>query len=147
MTPEQLDYFSDQTRKAVKKAVRNYARGALLGFLVLLLSIVYVLGVQRHDANEANRAVVQSGQVVSVDGCNRDYHTIGRLRSLFLRLEDAARESYQKGRVTKEQADQAVDFYEAERRRLVLPDCRQSKNVLTYDPEQNQQRIPTPLHP
>lgn len=146
LTEEQLDYFSEQTRRAVKKAVRNYSRGAILGFLILLGGIGVVQITQNHENQDAQKALVQSGRVVAVDGCNRDFKYVERIRSLLGRLSDANKQAYEAGGITGEQYARAQAFYKSEMARQKLPDCRRAEQVLSDDPEKPI-NPPTPLYP
>lgn len=146
MTEEQLDYFSEQTRRAVRRAVRNYSRGAILGFLILAGGLGFVQMSQNHENKNAQQALVQSGRVVAVDGCNRDFKSTERIRSLLQRLLDATEASFEKGQMNAQQYAQARAFYQSELDRQVLPDCRQAEEVLSDD-FSKPINPPTPLYP
>ncbi len=146
MTEEQLDYFSEQTRRAVRRAVRNYSRGAMIGFLILVGGLGFVQVSQNHENQQAQEALVQSGRVVAVDGCNRDFKQTARIRSLMQRLLAATEEAYDKGQMTADKYAQARAFYQSELDRQVLPDCRKAEQVLSSDPSKPI-NPPTPLYP
>lgn len=142
MTQAQLDFFTEQTERAVEKGVkegvRRYRNRALQGFILLLVGLVCVIYVQakesRNDqaARDAQQtALVKSGRAVAVDGCNRDFITAQSFRATITRLRDA----------TKSRTDQnpaatktAVAFYTAVLDISPLPDCRTAQSVITDNP-------------
>ena len=133
MTKEQLDFFTEQTERAVSKRLRSYRRSALAGFLVLAIGIGIALFETQHQADRSRAAVVASGKTVAIEGCNRDYERDVKFRFLLQRLKDSARANKT---ATAEQKATAVAFYDAQLKRFVLPDCRKSESLLTDDPDQ-----------
>lgn len=131
MTQEQLDFFTEQTLRAVKKATRRDRRTAIVGFLVLLVGLALALSTSARQADRTREAVVTSGRAVAVEGCNRDFVDRQDFRSLLERLKTASESNKT---TTPEQKQQAVVFYDAQLKRFVLPDCRKSAALLTDDP-------------
>lgn len=43
LTEEQIEFFTSQTNRAVKKALRGYVRSALVGFAILLFGVSYAI--------------------------------------------------------------------------------------------------------
>lgn len=142
MSDEQLEFFSDQTRRAVHKAVGKYVRGAVVGFLVLLVGIGFAL----HDANSARHAVVQSARAVAVSSCNGRYQDREGLRNLLISAERQIPREVKRGNMTPEQAASAKVFYFSQLHKLKLPDCRAAARIITDDPDSTT-RIPVALHP
>lgn len=117
LTEEQLNQIGRETDHAARKAVEHYRRRALTGFIVLVLaflaSSVFLSREVDERAKQDNRistAIVQSGNSVSVTGCNRDFITAQRLQAV-------------------------LHVFQLPGRRLIaLPDCREANNV-TLNPD------------
>src|SRR5690349_20908769 len=107
MSQEQLDYFAEETRRAAEKGAREgsrkTARNGLIGFLILLAGVGFNSYDTRHQAAQASKAIVASGAVVAVDGCNRDYRDDVRFTKLLERLKAASDLSYKLGKTTQAQ--------------------------------------------
>jgi len=146
MTAEQMTWIEDQVRRAAKKAAQRVRNQALIAFLVLLTAIGYVQWDSSRRADDARDAVVTSGTVVAVDGCNRDYKSRQEVRSVLIASKNFQKRAYNEGRITKDQYDSAAAFYDERLASLPLPDCRNAANVLTADPDQVPE-VPEPLHP
>jgi hypothetical protein len=145
MTEEQLEFFAAQTAHITRRHLRNWVRAALLGFAILASGVGYAIHDTASRSDKAGQAIVDSGRVVAVDGCNRDFRAQERFISLLERLSTAAQDSYKHGRSTEEQMRRAMSFYEAEiaRAKAALPDCRDAEHVVTDDPN-----VPRPtMHP
>lgn len=138
-------------------AVRRYARNSLVGFAILFAGLGYAWHTQAQDAADSRdaiakasrasvEAIVSSGRAVVVDSCNRDFRSNGRLRGLLLRAEAEIPKAVKKGRLTPNEAKDALEFYGKELARIPLPDCRKARTVLTDDPRAPI-RQPVPLHP
>lgn len=147
-TQEQLDFFTEQTRRAVTKATKRQARHNLVGFLALLFGLIVALYVAHADRVRAQNAIVRSGTVVAVDGCNARYRDRQALRDLFVRLQAAVKEQAKEQHLDPkgQQTQFALRFYRDELGRLPLPDCRPTAHILTAVPFPPAKQ-PTPLHP
>lgn len=139
MTVEQLDFFTLQTERAVNKALRSFRNRALQGFLLLLVGLMVLTYVQRHDqmerreaTNAARDQIVESGRAVALTGCNRDFQTAQAFQATIKALRDAAKK---RNPQTPETA-MAVDFYDEVLEISPLPDCRKAENIVTQDPTQ-----------
>jgi hypothetical protein len=97
-------------------------------------------------ADQNRNAIVQSGRVVSVDGCNRDFKSISSLRGLLLRAQVSIAVQHKAGILEGRQYQDAVRYYQKALDDIKLPDCRRAKKVVTDDPTQIR-REPTPLYP
>lgn len=150
MTKEQLDYFAQQTEhvatRAAKNAVRTYRNRALAGFIVLILGIGYVQHSQASNATTARNAIVKSGRVVSVTGCNRDFRTQTALRGVLQASESFSKQAAKNGTITQADLAERVKFYETQINNLELPDCRAAQAILTDDPRTIGD-VPPALHP
>lgn len=146
LTEAQLKWMSERTEEVITAAVRKVRNEALVGFIIMLIGAIVGVTFGLHALAKANDTIVATGRIVSVDGCNRDYRTAQHFRSLFVRLEDASKQSYKEGRITKERLDQAIAFYERERLKILVPDCRKAATVITNNPADQTDRVPTPLH-
>jgi hypothetical protein len=146
MTEEQLEFFTFQTRHAVSKALRKFAAGAAIGYLILAGGVVAMYENGQSVSDSEQNAIVQSGRAVAVDSCNRDYTSRESYRGLFFRLLAVIDEQVRQGEVTKRQGEFAKRFYRGELAKLPLPDCRKAEKVITDNPDRTT-RVPTPLYP
>ncbi len=146
MTQEQLDYFTEQTVKAVekgtKRGVKHYRNNALIGFALLVIGLFYVV----HLADESREAIVKSGRVVSVSGCNRDYHSLTALRGTLMASKKFTINAGKQGVISPAEVAVRVKFYDDQLENLKLPDCRIAAKVVTDDPTKIGD-VPVPLHP
>lgn len=140
-TEEQLTYLENSRRGAVRAAVRRYRDSSLVAFLLLLGGIGFLFYDNQHDQEASQKALaaqqhalVQSGRIVAVDGCNRDFADNQKFRGLLERLRRSAETNYRLGRTTQEQYEQAVLFYNRELNNFSVIDCRESERILTDDP-------------
>lgn len=150
MTQAQLDFFTYAAHRTATKAARTAAqhvqRRALGGFLILLAGLMLVLWLSAHDSTDSRAAIVKSGRVVSVSGCNRDFNTQTALRGVLISSDQFSRQALETGRITAEEYQIRREFYNQQLANLVLPDCRDSEKVVTDDPR-DIQSIPDPLYP
>lgn len=143
MTMEQLDFFTEQTERAVEKGVkegvRQYRNRAVQGFVLLLVGLMVLTYFQADAADDQKQArddqqaaLVASGRAVAVDGCNRDFVTAQSFRATITRLKEATQ-----GRADQAPAatEEAVKFYQSVLDISPLPDCRDAENVITDNPE------------
>lgn len=157
MTEDQLEYMTAQTERAVNKALtqarledrrrfRRYVRSATVAFGLLFAGVSFSIYAQSHDSEAGRTQIVNSGRAVSVDGCNRDFGTIGGLRSILISSRDFQDSALKRGDISRTQHDRALEFYEHNLRSIPLPDCRKAEEILTDDPNARV-TIPVPLHP
>jgi hypothetical protein len=154
MTEEQLLFFAEESRRAAEKGtirgIHAYRRQAIIAFVILVLGVGYnsYIGVQgsverAKIANEAREAIVQSGRVVAVDGCNRDYADRVKFRNLLLRLQAASAVSRTQ---TPEQRKRSQQFYKTELANYPLIDCRRARDIITDEPDELR-TAPEPWYP
>lgn len=129
-----------------RRHIRAYTRRATIGFLILLAGVGGAFYTQGKDRKESNRAIVQSGRVISVSGCNRDYVTVNRLRNVLKRSLDFQRAALQRGDITLDQFSRAQEYFVEQLDGLPQVDCRPSASLITDNPE-DLPDIPKPLHP
>jgi hypothetical protein len=98
------------------------------------------------DAKDGRQAIVQSGRVVAVDGCNRDFNSISQQRAVLQRAQVVIRQGYAKGQYTEAQYERAKKFYNQQLHKIDLPDCRTAKDIITDDPR-NPGTLPVPRYP
>lgn len=150
LSPEQLDWFTEQTERAADKAAhratRIISRSATLGFLILLLGIIYVFHTSNAQNSDGRDAIVSSGRTVAVDGCNRDYQDRVQFIELLLRGEQAVIVAHKAGTTSNAQYAQGIAFYERQLKEYPLLDCRKAESVITADPEKASQP-PEPFWP
>lgn len=125
---------------------RRFRTRAVVGFTILLAGVGASFYTQGKDSDEGRTAIVQSGRAVSVSGCNRDFVTTERFRNLLLRGQAAQKRALADGDITQRQYELGTKFYERELRLTPLPDCRESLEVVTDDPDA-EIVVPEPLYP
>lgn len=143
--PDLLAFFTEQTNRAVKKAARRTLRQAAVGYLILFVGVMGMYWNGQHVSNAEREAVVQSGSAVVVDSCNRDYIATGRLRGIIIRIRNVIEAQDEAGKGDPEENQFAVDFYNNELKKIPLPDCRDTADALTADPDKVL-KVPKPLH-
>lgn len=134
-------------RPVTHNELRRYARGATAAFIGLVLAVGYVGYSNNKDNAESREAIVTSGKVVSVEGCNRDYNS--NLAGLTnAKDQRAALKRYlDDGVITDAQYERqiaALDRFEA---LLKLPDCREVAATLTDDVSNVRYPPPYPKYP
>lgn len=140
------EYLWEEHRGWFERRFKTRARKATVGFLILLAGVGFTQYSSDQVGRESRDAIVQSGRALAVDGCNRDFNSIQRLRSLLQSAQSAQRRAFLKGQVTPTQYAEGVKFYTEQLAQTPLPDCRHARNILTDDPSKPIQ-VPTPLHP
>lgn len=134
MTSEQLEFFTGQTERAVRKALRVYSRRAIIGFIVLFLAFTANVLYSNHVASSGRDAVINSGNIVAVSGCNRDYRSAQAIRGVLIASKDFTKQAIKRGSLSPSEAIDRLNFYDTQLAKLPLPDCRQSASVLTDNP-------------
>jgi hypothetical protein len=145
MTAEQLEFFTEQTERAVDKGVRRgvkqYRNNALIAFVLLFAGFLYNANnnrIQDRDSERANAdgraAIVQSGDAVAIDGCNRAYEERLKIRDVFQNSKRLVQSRVNQGLGSADDAKAAIDFYDQQLESFKLPDCRKAASLLTDDP-------------
>jgi hypothetical protein len=135
LTEEQLEFFTEQTRRVVDRevsaALRRYVRGAIVAYVLLVAALGYVLysdnqqgADRRADGIAARHQIVNTGNAVALAGCNRDFRTIKSLRAVLTNARDFQNAALRRGDITKIQFNRAAIYYKAQLDKLTLPDCR-----------------------
>lgn len=137
MTKEQLDYFTLQTHRAVRKATRRDRATNRIAYAILTVGLLVALYIPSHDADKSRRSIVESGTAVAVQACNRDFVDRQNFRATIERLNEAAKKSHNL-------TGQA--FYKAVLAVNPPIDCRESEDLLTDDPNAVVPSIP-PYYP
>lgn len=148
LTEEQLRFFANENRRTARKATHKTLRGALVGYLILIVGVIAMYENGQQVSENERDAVVKSGRVVAVEGCNRDFEQQARIIKLLQRLKAANNEQFKRGKISAQQHDTAIKFYAAEIARAsdALPDCRRAESILTSNPDADLTRI-RPLYP
>lgn len=151
-TQEQIEWLAEREaalsglhEKRERAHFHRFRNAALTGFLILVVGLGASFYTQGQDNADGRTAIVQSGRAVSVDGCNRDFVTTERFRNLLLRGQAAQKRALAEGDITQRQYDLGTKFYARELRLTPLPDCRESLEVVTDDPEA-EVTVPEPLY-
>jgi hypothetical protein len=148
LTEEQLAFFTEQTRRAVSKALRKFALPALSGYVALLVGLVIAFGANANTSEQATQAqhdsrvaIVASGRAVAVDGCNRDFRSTDKFRGLLVRLKVATEVSKTS---TPAQKAAGLKFYDTTIADQKYPNCAAARSIITDDPKKPVV-VPTPL--
>jgi hypothetical protein len=146
MTREQLQWVEEQVRHAADKAAKRTQRRALVGFLTLLFGLLAAIWIGGNQADSARKAIVDTGRIVSVSGCNRDYEDRVAVRKVLIASKDFTKNAFERLNLTPEELQLRLDFYDDQLADLPLPDCRQARNVVSDDPTKVP-AFPEPLYP
>ena len=146
VTLDQLNFFTEQTDRAVRKSLRIFSRRAVAGFIVLFVAAIGNVWFASRVSHNAREAVIKSGDAVAISGCNRDFRTIETLRVLLKTAAAASASQEKKGEISHERGAAAKQFYVSQLKALKLPDCRKSDDILTDNPNK-QVAVPEPLYP
>lgn len=145
-TEEQLAAMSREVQHTARKMLHIYVRNAVIGFVILLVANIYVWSTAQTLNSDAREAIVQSGRAVSVDGCNRDFQTINALRGILTAAQSERARALKRGEISPQQFQRAQEFYHQQLANLQLPDCEQSREILT-DEKDRAPLVPQPLRP
>lgn len=146
LTEEQLNLIGAETQHAAAKVLKRYSLSAVVGFLILLGTNVFVWGTAQNLNQESRDAIVVSGKVVSIEGCNRDFQTISALRGVLTAAQRQGEKAADAGDISPAQLERSRDFYDTQLKKLRLPDCKVAGEILTADKDELP-RVPTPLRP
>lgn len=144
-------------RRSSDNALKRYVRNAVVGYIVLLVGVGGTFAIGQHNDSTARerdretgqavvKTIVRSGNIVAVEGCNRDYRTTKKVRAILQAAQQGITRNYKNGLMTKAQFEQALDFYTKQLATLPLPDCRGATKILNSDPDKPQKHI-IPLYP
>lgn len=134
VTFEQLEFFTEQTERAVRKSLRTYSRRAVVGFILLFAAFMANVLYINKIADDGRHAVIKSGNIVAVDGCNRDYRSAQAVRGVLIASKDFTQQAVRRGTIPPQEALERLNFYNTQLASLPVPDCRRSAKVLTDDP-------------
>lgn len=129
-----------------KHRIRSYAKGALVGFVILLAGVGLAFREGTLRANGARDAIVRSGSVIAVDGCNRDFRSISNLRGIIDNSRTQLKSYERDGTISHEQYLRGLAEIDKQLKTYPLPDCRKADDVLTANPNKVPE-APVPLHP
>ena len=115
-------------------------KDVLVAFLILFAGV----GWNVRDAANSRNAIVNSGRVVAVEGCNRDFNTVLASRKIVEGAQDRFLDAYDAGVITKEQLHNYTADNQRQVARLVVPDCRKVPALLTDDPRNTHYPPPYP---
>jgi hypothetical protein len=146
MTREQLQWVEEQVRHAADKAAKRTQRRALVGFLVLLFGLLAAIWIGGNQAENARKAIVDTGRIVSVSGCNRDYEDRVAVRKVLIASKEFTKNAFRRLNLSPEEVQLRLDFYDEQLADLPLPDCRKARNVVSDDPTKVP-AFPKPLYP
>lgn len=153
-TDAELAEIRQESKAGTAKALAGYVKGALVGFLLLLFGVGYglhnntnVAKAGRTGLAQQQRAIVLSGQAVSVEGCNRDFRTGQQQIKFYSRARFTNLRNYKQSKLTYKQYRVGDKFYSDAIADVILPDCRKVKDILTLDTPNKPVRVQTPLYP
>lgn len=114
----------------------------------MLLGLGFNSLIDRDRANQGREALAESGNVVSVSGCNRDFRLYQKVRAVFNQSLAAVEAQHAQGLTTDEQYERVKQFYNDQLTNFALPDCRDVANTLTDNPDRSGDKTaPSPLYP
>src|ERR1044072_4383921 len=90
----------------------RWVRRAIVGYAVLFLGFLGNNLIDRQRAQDGRQALVDSSRIVVIEGCNRDFRTIQKLRGVFNRAEESIKVQHRAGLITDDQYKRGIDFYE-----------------------------------
>jgi hypothetical protein len=147
LTEDQLDFFSQQTERAARKAVRRYRRSAVVGFAVLALGIGAQQYTTNHDANSSRQAIVVTTRDVATASCNGRFLDRQVLREIVEAQRPVIAGYVKDGTLTLGQGTQAIKQLNETLTLLRLPDCRRAAEIITDDPTHAAPNTPPALYP
>lgn len=123
------------------------ARGwALLAFGVLAFGIGLAIQSVEKSSDQAQRAIVNSGRVISVAGCNRDYEFTGVIRAQLAASRRQIERARTRGDLSNARARENDEFFATQLALIKRPDCREAVRVVTDNPDNIRIGIPPPLY-
>lgn len=130
------------------KSFKRWRVGATAAFVLLFASSWFAVQQATSLNAESRDAIVQSGTVVAVEGCNRDYITIkaeianieSRRTNLKILTDEPKKKlpAYQEALANLDKNQGALE--------VALPDCRRSARLITDSESALSYNVPTPLH-
>jgi hypothetical protein len=146
-TQEQVDEIATAAAKrGGKEAAKAVIRRSLVAYLFVLVIIGYVFFDSNRDSSNQRDAIVSTGDVAVVIGCNRDFQLIEKLRGVFQSAQLSTIRSFEQKRIDSKEFAESQAFYKAQLDGLKLPDCRNADDILSTD-ENHRVLGPVPLHP
>ncbi len=131
--------------RAIQTAQKRWIRLALTGYLILFSGLVgerlvsaHDTGQRRADNAKSRQAIVQTGTVALIDGCNGRFEDRTALRDILISTRREVVKRLKNPQLTNEQRQQlrfAKQFYDARLDKLPLPDCRNQLDVISADPD------------
>lgn len=119
-----------------------YCHRGFLAYLALSAALFFAVYRGEDARHDFQTASIQSGTAVATVGCNRDFRTNQRLRSILERGSASADRQLENGDLTQKNYDDLKAIYEQQIKVIPLPDCRNLK--ISADPNRAL-IIPTPL--
>ncbi len=154
-----IPYLLHAVREGPRPRIARYVRDRgsirlqLLAYLLLagamafgLAQLQNVIAEQRALSMEGRKAIVESGNTIAVDSCNRDYQSRLEIRRVITADLEQQKALLKAGEISPRRFEIFKQFYADRLRGLPLPDCRKAAQVLTSDPN-TEPRVPIPLYP
>lgn len=144
----------NQIHEEAREAVRGYRNRALAAFVLILVAYGYLFNVdqradidRQQDAKAARAAIVESGNIVAISGCNQHFRDRQAIRAVLFASRRVQQRARKRGDTTRAQYLDSIRFYRSQLTRLRLPDCRDTVRTLTDDPNRKPLVVPRPLYP
>lgn len=112
-----------------------------VAYLFLVAAVSFAISSAQGEGDARRAAIVETGRIVAVDGCNRDFRSLQAIRSVLIAAKAQHNSLLRRKLITKVQHDDAIRFYDVQLRGVELPDCRKSLGILSEDPDK---KIATP---
>jgi hypothetical protein len=137
---------ASEARAVARAENRKQRRNAVIGYLILVAGLVGVYAISQKDAGDARSAIVTSGKIVSVEGCNRDFEAAVGLRAVLVRGEAFIKAQRDDNLISEAAYKAGVAYYAEQKQNIKVPDCREVANVITDDPRKTTYPPPFPRY-
>lgn len=88
--------------------IRSRTSKALIGYLILVLGILWAIGSVRNEGQDRRIDLRDSAKIVIIQGCERDNETRAILRGLVLSGVPQTQKLVKEGTLTKAQGDRQI---------------------------------------
>ena len=102
-------------------------------YIFLAAMTAFAIYDNGQQSGKSRDSIVQSGNVVAVVGCNRDFESRQSIREFLKSTQSLKRIAYKRGYITEDAYEDARAFYKKQLAELPLPDCRESSKILSDD--------------
>lgn len=126
---------------------RRWRRWGVVAWVFLFGTSAGVYQLGSDEARKSRAAIVVSGRVVAVEGCNRDFKSLTVARKTLDAQRAGLKVFVDDGTITQAGYDKSVANLDKLEPLLTAPDCRKVAALLTDDPRDTRFPPPFPLYP